>query len=875
MFSALGKPELFESLAAGHAAGVTVITPNLRLARELAREFDQRQVEAGLEVWETADILPVSAFVERLYEDALVAERAVNVPLLLTPAQEQLLWEAAIRESRWGEALLAVPQAAAECRRAWALAQDWRIAGALGTFPGNDDATAFVEWSRSYARACAQNDSIDAARLADAVAALLQHAALRTPKRLVAYAFDLLTPGEQALLAACSDAGIELRDCAPRRGESTARRRVFPDAREELAAAAHWARAKLEVGARRIGVVVPELERRRREVLRVFSRVMCPGFNLPGRERGALPFNVSLGAPLAEYPLVHAALAILELASGEIPFEQASKLLRSPFVGGAASEMTTRALLDARLRERAPARITLGKLVGLVDGAPALRQRLEALFAVPRPESGAPQLWGRHYSALLEAAGFPARSLDSVEFQTRAKFDQTLAEFAKLERVARALRPAEALEQLRRLCADTLFQPETPDAPIQVLGIFESAGLEFDALWVSGLTDEVWPMHARPNAFIAPALQRRAGIPEASPELTLARAQRITAGWLGAAAEVVLSHAAHEEDRVLIASPLIAAIPAGAVPPETAVPPRYRDLIFAARRSESVADGEAPALATTTPKGGTRILADQAACPFRAFARHRLAARALEAPAAGPDARARGLLLHALMRALWSELKGSAALQGDVGPAIARAAKQAVEEARLEAPFAALERARLAKLAREWLEVERARPAFEVVALEDKRRLAVAGLELAGRIDRMDRLAAGGHALIDYKSGTPSPNEWLDARPHDPQLPLYALNATEDVNAVAFAKLKTGGMRYMGFARDKGAIPNVKPAADWTALLEGWRQAIEALGAGFAHGDARVDPKHGVQTCRYCDLQPLCRVYERVNVLGEPEDVDD
>jgi len=246
-----------------------------------------------------------------------------------------------------------------------------------------------------------------------------------------------------------------------------------------------------------------------------------------------------------------------------------------------------------------------------------------------------------------------------------------------------------------------------------------------------------------------------------------------------------------------------------------------------------------------------------------------LAAEALDEPVEGLDARARGLLLHTLMKELWTELKGSAGLAGDVGPAIERAAKAAVAEAKLDDPFASLEHKRLTKLAWEWLEVEREREPFEVVAMEEKRKLAVAGLELNGRIDRMDKLEAGGHALIDYKTGKPTPNEWLGERPDDPQLPLYALNAKEDISAVAFAKLRTGEMRYMGFSDRDELIPSVKPAKDWKALLAGWKKEIESLGAGFASGDARVDPKKLLQTCRYCDLQPLCRVYERVNALGE------
>ena len=876
-FPVVQKRELFAYLATGHSEGITVVTPNRRLAQTLAREFDDLQIASGLTVWETADILPIGAFVERLYQDALYSDIAARLPLLLTGAQEQEIWQAAIRASEWGEVLLGVPRAAADCRKAWGLAHEWRIAGVAtgngGGFPGNEDAEAFAEWARNYAKRCDKEGNIDGARLADIVAPLLKEAALRRPKLLVSYAFDVVPPQAQDFLDACARQGIEVRSCVPEKKDAKALRAAFPSAREELEAAASWARAKLEAGKKRIGVVIPELGQRRKEVARVFARIMDPTHNLPGAERKTLPFNMSLGAPLADYPLAHAALSILELASGEIPFERASKLVRSPFLAGAETEMAERAQLDAELRKQASARITLGKLVALIEGAPVLRQRLETQFAFAKEHPGgqrSPHDWARHCSALLEVMGFPGeRSLDSDEFQTQAKFNETLAELAKLERVAPAMSFAQALVRLRRLCVDTLFQPETPDAPIQVLGVLESAGLEFDALWVSGLTDEAWPLAASPNPFIPPALQRRAGIPEASAEATLARGKRITDGWFVAAEEVVVSHPTMEADRVLLPSPLIAGVPIGK--PEAGIPERYRDLIFAARRIEAVEDGQAPALTTKTPRGGTRILLDQSACPFRAFARHRLAAEKLEEPVAGLDARARGLLLHTLMKELWSEVKGSKGLQDDCGPAIERAAAVAVREAEVEEPFAALERKRLAKLAREWLEVERERTPFAVVAMEEKRKLVVAGLELNGRIDRMDKLEAGGHALIDYKTGTPTPNQWTGERPDDPQLPLYALNANEDISAVAFARLKTGEMRYMGLSEQKDVIPGVKPAKDWDSLVDGWKKEIESLGAGFASGDARVDPKKQLATCRYCDLQPLCRVYERVNALTEGE----
>ena len=686
----VSKQELFERLAAGLAAKLTVVTPNRRLAQALAREFDRGQADKGLAVWESADILPLSAFVARLYEDALYSELAPELPLLLSEAQEIELWEQVIRASAWGGELLDPSRAATQAMHAWRLAHAWRIAGALASFPGNEDAAAFARWAAAYAR----HGSTDAARLPDVVAPLLGHAALRTPKLLVVYAFDVVTPQEREFLDACAANGIEVKLCDQERIASTPSRLVFQSARHELEAAAGWARAKVEGGAKRIGVVVPELAARRREVMRVFARTMHPAHNLPGAGAAApptaLPFNLSLGEPLAQAPLVHAALSILALAAGEVPFEQASRLLRSPFVGGGEDEMAARARLDARLRRSAPAHLTLGKLVGLVEGCPILRQRLEDLFSIPKPETGSPHQWGEHFTKLLEAAGFPGRSLDSAEYQARAKFNETLAEFARLERVAPKMNPQRALSRFERLCRDTLFQPETPEAPVQVLGVLESAGLAFDALWLAGMTDEAWPLAARPNPFLPPALQKKAGIPEASAEQTLARGRRITEGWLAAAPEVVVSHPAWEEDRKLVVSPLVAEIPISPLPETRA--PRWRDLIFAARAIESAPDGSAPALATKTPRGGTRILADQAACPFRAFARHRLGAEALEEPLAGPDARARGSLLHALMRELWGELKASSALEADCAPAIAKAAAAAVAEAELEEPFAGLER---------------------------------------------------------------------------------------------------------------------------------------------------------------------------------------
>src|SRR5438445_583714 len=365
------KSELFERIAEGHRARITVVTTNQRLAHSLTLEFDDYQLARGPTSWEAADILPFGAFVERLWEDALyspiVEMSGSPLPLLLTPAQEQHLWERILAAS----GLLIVPQAAAQCRDAWRLIHQWRI----GTGPGNDDALAFGQWSSAYKKET-QSD-IDAARLPDLMAGYLDQ--LKKPA------------------------------------------------------------------------------------------------------------------------LVDAALTLIELAFTPIDFARASHLIRSPYIGGADTELARRASLDVRIRRDADSTIGLAKLVAAAEPAPLLRKLLECVFDITKTKVDSPADWARQFSALLEAAGFPGeRTLDSDEFQTRAKWHEMLGELAKLERISSQMPFPAAFATLKGLCADTLFQPETPDAPIQILGVIESQDQRFDCLWVSGPIDDTWPGDARP-----------------------------------------------------------------------------------------------------------------------------------------------------------------------------------------------------------------------------------------------------------------------------------------------------------------------------------------------------------------------------------------
>ncbi len=889
-FPGISRDELFVRLTQSPADALCIVTPNQRLSQELQREFAERQMALGRELWESADILSWSGFLDRAVEDARHAD-VEPLPLVLSQAQSHALWELLLRASPAGESLLAVAEAARLAHEAWQLIRIWQLEPKLRGVEHSEDCLAFRDWAPRYERNLRRNGLMDAAEVADRVLPLMASGRIRRPQVMVAYGFDSFTPQQSSFLEGLQVAGSEVLNAGPPARASRVVRRPCADAEQEIRQAAAWSRARLEAGQARIGIVVPDLAARRAAIVRLFSAAMAPDYALPGAPPRAMPFNLSLGLPLAEHPLVNAALLLLELTGREIEFERASRVLRSPFIAGAETERSARARLDVALRTRAEPAVSLERLQQLMsghgDGIPQLAHLLSALSGFRRNRlfvPQAPSLWARAFSEALAAAGFPGeRPLDSAEYQTLKRWHEVVAGFAALDRVVPRMSHAEALSRLRRMAGDAPFQPESPDVPIQILGVLETSGLSFDSLWVMGLDDEHWPPQQRPNPFLPLAVQRAAGLPQSSPAEALAVARGITGRWCASADDVVLSHALREDDRELRPSALIAGITTESAHEWSHG--EYRGLIHAQRDIERVMDAMAPP-ARDHAEGGTALLKDQAACPFRAVARYRLLADTPEVPHAGLDALERGTLVHNVLARVWAQLRGSDGLQsaaaGELDALLDAATDAAMERIRRERPtalsgrFADIEKRRLMNLARAWLDEDRRRGDFTVIAVEDKRGMAIGGLRLKARLDRVDETADGRRIIIDYKTGRANAADMLGERPEEPQLPLYLLTAEPDAAAVAFAQVRAGNMAYAGLARDGDLLPGVKAHAEsrvveqfpaWTDLVAAWRRDLERIAGQFAEGVAAVDPKRHPQTCQYCGQQPFCRIRER---LGEP-----
>ena len=880
--------------------GATLVTVNRRLARHFHSRFITAMLARGHVVWETPDILPWSTWLVRCWSQILPAgeQDASRVQTLLNSFQEQALWERIISESSEAELLLQVPATAKAAREAWKLLNEWQIQWPFPDSLMNEDTRAFTRWARLYVDRCAVHGWLDTAQLSPILAERLTQEKNPIATHVLLTGFDEFTPQQLELLDALKRCGTEVCEVESAQSAGRAVRTGLADVTAEINAAALWARALFEQGKMtRIGVVVPNLAALRPRIEAIFDDVLLPETVLPRTPVFDRPYNITLGLPLSRYPIIHTALLILELVRGSLPLEKLSVLLRSPHLAGAEEEVARRALLDERLRKLGGLRVpidVLGRFVGALDTAgklqpfacPVLAERLthwrDALGTLLTRQ--APSIWSASFTRLLKALGWPGqRPLNSHEYQTVAAWRELLEDFATLDAVVPSFDLVEAYTRFRGLVSGQVFQPKSPDVPVQVLGTLEAAGLSFDHLWVMGLSDDTFPTMGRPSPFIPIALQRQHGLPHATPEREAEYAQNLISRLITSAERVILSYPQSDGERPLRASALIGHVSELDKPlHSSAGAPNYCARIYGSRWLESLEDFKAPPV----PKGervsgGASLFKDQAACPFRAFAVHRLRANALPTSQVGLDAATRGKLVHRALEYLWAELKSQDQLAKTSGRTLERlvthAAARAVAAFQAEYPhvitdrFAALEIRRLARLSRKWLCVERERVPFTVVERELQHRISMGGLEIRTQVDRIDRLSDGRTIVIDYKTGKASPDDWVGERPADPQLPLYATEAGEDISAVLFAKLSTGEMRFVGFSREADIVPGVQSFSQtrysqkytsWEALFEAWREVLERLGEAFQSGDAQVDPRAYPATCRHCWLGTFCRVNE-------------
>jgi ATP-dependent helicase/nuclease subunit B len=873
---------MYNNLFKNLSATSLILTINRRLSAFLHEQYTYYQQTLGNTAWITPTILPLTAWLERCWQSTQAVTHSKPLTLL-NAAQELALWKQILTASTQGENLLRLNAAAQMAYAAWQLAQQWQLDINHAAFASNEDTATWQTWAKEFQKTCDARQWLDTARLPDYVVQQFKETALPIPKQIFLAGFDELNPQQQIVLTALADLGCDYQHIQCNFSSSITKIGLT-DTATEIQGMARWCRDRLQINKNGlIGCVVPNLTEIRDQLVNTFNEIFSPASQLPGQPEMPFPFNISSGEMLDAYPLIRTALTALAMKE-EFLLEDLSYLLRSPYLGEAEQEITARALLDVVLREQGEPRALLQQVITLAkkNNCLSLAERLQRFTRATagRPYH-LPSQWAEFFSQQLKTLGWPGeRTLDSTEYQLCARWNELLIEFAKLDLILGNISQQQALQQLTELMAAP-FQPQSAQTPIQILGVLEAAGLNFQHLWIMGLHDNAWPPPANPNPFIPHELQRTLGMPHASNERELQFCRTLTERLTHSAPTVIVSFPQQQDDQLLRPSPLLQSAKSIELSDLKLSPyTSYNQIIFGTKSLETFIDAQGPQiLAAEKISGGTAIFKHQAACPFRAFAYFRLDAEELASTGIGLNLAERGILLHRALEALWNQLGSQEKLLNssttEINAIIETAINSALQLSIKNKPltfqkqFIAIEKQRLFTLLSNWLEKEKDRPPFKVLAIEQNKTFTVAHIPLQLRVDRIDELPDGSQLIIDYKTSKTDIKDWFGERLDEPQLPLYCIAADTSIQGLLFAQIRSSELVFKGITNKDLQIPGVKTLEDlnnpeipnnWQSLLEIWRIELEKLAEEFQHGNARVDPKYDELTCRYCDLQTLCRI---------------
>lgn len=846
-----------------------------------------RQLRADIDVWALdADLQlaarPATHFIDDWMQalwDRLAADgREIALDRrLLDVGEERVIWERIIIADR--EALLRPGEMAALAVKAHRALLEWcdedEEEKIKNLFVAEEE-EAFARWREHFKRECDEHGWLSRSALARELRKACERDELPRAARMLLVNFAELPSTKRALLEAATE---KLQECELPLHEDASRRLLgCRNIEEELRAASCWAKRRFAQNPEaNLALAVADLNRHRELVERVWREILAPGGILPDSPDAEGDFAIGAGVVLAQAPIIAAALRALEWLVAGLPSAEFVALLHTPFIAcfddaRAEDKAVLRQLADEWRGERLSAEGIKGKATRM----PKLRAALDAA-ASRLKASGDSAEWRDAFDACLTALGYPgARELNSREHRQHLRWRRLLEDFGAGAEIHGRLKPRQALARLRQLCESARFQPEIRSRQLTALEPAAAAALRFDGLWLIGCEARVWPSVIAANPLLPNALQRDKKMPGGDPKRDFELGRRLTRNLAGVAGEFVASYSSDDERPM--PSALIADIATASDEPEgedDGMRVWRRALIDSSRREE-MSDRSFAVNIDSERQGGGSLLADQSACAFRAFARHRLkAGDGLIERGFGLDAKERGILIHAVLRALWSKLGDGAALAQSEGSALKALIDEAVGEeieklksehrklgAEPQPNFWSLESERLALLILRCLEVEKAAtgPNYKPRFLEEEVTLDLDDLHLSLRVDRVDDLGEEGARILDYKSGSGQAQKfkvWQGERPSDPQLPIYAL-------ALADAKLHSLGWMAINdraLREQRAWIVADAPleSLDWEGQRRIWRQALEALAREYLRGEARVAPRDR-EACRNCPYDALCRV---------------
>lgn len=664
------------------------------------------------------------------------------------------------------------------------------------------------------------------------------------------------------------------------------------DAQQEAAAIALELREALEIPGARAALVTPD-----RDLARRVSAELV---------RHGIVADDSAGEPLGQTPTGSFLRLIARMVADAFAPVPLLAVLKHPLC---AAGMERAAWLDAvRLIERRALRgarpasglqgLRAAVTAGIPADAPELLPALAALDALERalgeftglPESPArppADLLAAHLAA-AEALATTAEEPGGIRLYAAEEGEVLAAHLAALAPAMAQLPPVSprswpalfdaAMDGVAaRSVRSARGREGGPHPRVEILGLLEARLLSFDKVVLGALDESVWPLATDPGPWMSRPMRMGFGLPE--PE---ARIGRVCMDFLlsaCAAPRAVLSRAGRRGGSPTVPARWLTRIETflggqGGLRLADSPAPRWAAALdMPVVVTPCARPAPAPPAALRPREIRVTEVSDLIADPYAFYAKRVLALKRLDPLDADAGAAEYGQIVHKALAHFVQAL--GAAPNGWPGRAVAEATWARVAEAALEelGPRPALTafwRPRLARIGEFAVAEEEATRTAHLVSAsttEAAGRLVLhrpgGKVELIGRADRLDRLADGTLAVLDYKTGSaPSLREMEDGRA--PQLPLEAAMAREG----AFRGVAGGEVSSLTYWRvtggqQAGTVENrAEGAENVAALAEMALERLSALVDRFLLGEAPFTARPHPARSTYGEYDHLSRLAE-------------
>ncbi len=669
-----------------------------------------------------------------------------------------------------------------------------------------------------------------------------------------AFGFNRPTPEQGKLFEIL---GCEL--IKPISPDNTIQALSFTNHQSELQAIANWAKeTSTQNPDYQIGVVVPNLGELRDMVKNIFDQVFTSSLI----ETHLKPYNMSLGIPLYQYPLIQDLLntikVSIQIIDDGIDHETLIKVITSPFIQGAHKESNNRALSVNRILALARKKSSTHKILLLIKDCPQLYETITELRKLKFQTKLPLEDWLIVINKLIKTWAFATdRSLTSSEYQLFEKYQNESLILNKMSDFHKKIGFIDAVNTLQTHLNSVVFQAKGGDANIHVLGALEAEGLFFDAAWISNMTSDFLPGALKTPLFIPAQICRDYELPNSSFDAIDKNSKVTFQALKDLSNNITFSYAKSTKSREQLPSPCLHF-------------EEFQEKTIKAvmtRKLNHIDDYKAPNIDDYTIKQGIKTLQNQMSCAFKGFV-GRLCIDDFDTPHIGIDRKQQGQLIHKVLETFFGEIRTGKELIELSDLALNDLIEKHVDLAILKIPksnFKLVEKTRLVKLINKYLELEKQRGDFEVIKTESTSEVDINGLKFTTRLDRMDLLENNEKIIIDYKGGSVSVSKMVGNPIEQAQLPIYAISNT--VDGVAFAAINPNDCQFKAITKNKSALP-LKPQTkskmpEWDIQLMDWNLALNSASDDFQNGIAKVLPTKNA--CEFCDYDLLCRVEKSPN----------